>query len=195
VWKKHRKSSAELLPWLNWQNKLIRQHPRGAAKLLYGAAGTHICACVVDARDVSAWRVHGLPVRGFIADYTTYWFETENPDEAYYLCAVLNAPRVDEAIKPYQTQGAYGAQQGKGERHIHRRPFEVLPIPRYNPKDKWCRHLAELSRDCHSKVDGAVSQADEQFLTRRIGSLRTEVREEWLGKQMAEINALVSKRL
>ena len=27
VWKKHRKSSSELLPWLNWQNKLMRQRP------------------------------------------------------------------------------------------------------------------------------------------------------------------------
>ena len=54
-----------------------------------------------------------LPVRGFIAEHVTYWFETEDPDEAHYLCAVLNAPLVDEAIKPYQTKGAFGAQRGE----------------------------------------------------------------------------------
>ncbi len=195
VWKAHRKSASELLPWLNWQNKLIRQRPRGGVKLVYGKSGTHICACVLDVRNISAWQVHRLPVRGFIADYTTYWFETDNPDEAHYLCAVLNAPCVDEAIKPYQTQGAFGAQQGGGERDIHRRPFEVLPIPRYKPKDKWCRRLAELSQACHAKVEAAAGRADEQFLSRRIGALRTEIREQWLGEQLAEINALVSEKL
>ncbi len=112
-----------------------------------------------------------------------------------YLCALLNAPCVDEAIKPYQTQGAFGVRQGGGERDIHRRPFEVLPIPRYDPKDNWCRRLAELSRDCHRIVDAVAAQADERWLRRWIGPLRTELREETLGEPVAEINALASKKL
>ena len=80
VWKKHRKSSSELLPWLNWQNKLIRQRPRSSETGVRQVRHAHL-RCVVDARDVSTWRVHGLPVRGFIADYTTFWFETADVDE------------------------------------------------------------------------------------------------------------------
>jgi hypothetical protein len=192
IWRKHRKSQVELLDRLNWQNTLTQQHPT-AAKLLYNSAGTHLCACVVDTADVPKWRIHTLPVRGFIADYVTYWLETADINEAHYLCAVLNAPMVDAAIKPYQTKGAFGAQRGGGERHIHRRPFEVLPIPRYNSKDKRHRRLAKLSCDCHDKVEQFLAQADERWRTDPIGRLRTELRQGHLRAELAEIDALVAQ--
>lgn len=191
-WKQNRKSEVDLLDYLNWQGKLSAQRPSGILKVLHNDAGTHVCSCVIDARDVSDWRVFELPVRGFIAEHVTYWFETENPDEAHYLCAFLNAPLVDEAIKPYQTRGAFGAQRGGGERHVGRRPFEVLPIPRYNAKDKRHRRLAKLSRDCHAKVEQFLAQADERWRTDPIGRLRTELRQEHVRTELAEIDALVA---
>ncbi len=135
VWRQHGKVSARVRSVYNrldYDGNLTRQNPTGVVKLLYSTSGTHLCACVVDVRNVSGWQVYDLPVQGFIADTTTYWLETDDPDEAHYLCAMLNAPMVDEFIKPFQTKGAFGAQKGKGERHIHRRPFEVLPIPQFN---------------------------------------------------------------
>jgi hypothetical protein len=192
IWLKHRKSMLELLDRLNWQQTLTSQHPTGVVKLLYNEAGTHVCSCVVDTSGASNWQIHGLPVRGFIADYVTYRLETVDPEEAHYLCCVLNAPMVDAAIKPYQTKGAFGAQHGKGERHIHRRPFEVLPIPRYNTKDKRHRRLAKLSRDCHAKVEQFLAHADERWRTAPIGRLRTELRQEHLQGELAEIDALVA---
>ena len=54
-------------------------------------------------------------MQGFVADQVTYWLEADNPDEAHYLCAVLNAPFVDAAIKPYQTKGIFGAYTGGEE--------------------------------------------------------------------------------
>lgn len=195
IWLKHRKSRSELLDWLNWQNKLTRQHPTGVVKLLYNAAGTHICSCVVDTDASFRWQIHDLPVRGFIADYVTYWLETTDIDEGHYLCAVLNAPFVDTAIKPYQTKGAFGAQHGHGERHIHRRPFEVLPIPRYNAKDKRHRQLAKLSRSCHDKVEQFLAHADPRWQTDLIGRLRTELRRDHLHDELADIDALVAEIL
>ncbi|HJT76959.1 MAG TPA: N-6 DNA methylase [Gemmataceae bacterium] len=198
VWSKHRKRSDRVRSpneRLDFGQCLIRQHPAGVLKVLHCDAGTHVCSCVVDARDVSGWRVFDLPVRGFIAEHVTYWFETGEPDEAHYLSAALNAPLVDQAIKPYQTRGAFGAQRGKGERHVGRRPFEVLPIPRYRGADKRHRRLARLSRDCHDKVAQLLAGADERWLTAPIGRLRTEVRQEHLRTQLDEIDALVAEIL
>jgi hypothetical protein len=159
VWTKHRKSAADLLDWINWQNKLTRQRPARGSKLVYNKSGTHLCGCAFDARDCRRWRIHNLVVQGFIADYGTYSFEGQDTHEVHYLCAIINAPLVDRSIKPYQTKGAFGAQSGGGERDIHRRPFEVLPIPRFDPKDERHRQLAELSQHSHEKVRAAVEDA------------------------------------
>ena len=194
IWQKYRKSQEDLLDYLNWQGKLTAQSPTGVYKLVYNTSGTHLCACVVDARDVSGWRVYDLPVQGFIADTTSYWLETKDEDEAHYLCAVLNAPCVDEFIKPFQTKGAFGAQKGKGERHIHRRPFEVLPIPQFNSKDKRHHELAQLSKACHAKVAQFVADADEKTFKQPIGRLRQQVRA-MLERELSQINKLVAEVL
>ena len=193
-WKKHRKSREDLLSYLNWQNKITAQTPLGPYKLLYNTSGTHLCACVVDTKAIVKEPIYGLHVQGFIADTTTYWLETEAGDEAYYLAAVLNAPSVDEFIKPFQTKGAFGAQSGKGERDIGRRPFEVLPIPKYDPSDERHRALAALSRACHEKVAAFVSALDEKTLSQRVGTLRKQVRK-YLNEELKAIEALVGKIL
>jgi len=192
IWTEHRRSEATLLEWLNWQGKLTRQRPTGTVSVLYGKSGTHICGCVVDASDVSDWIVDRLPVRGFIADYVTYWIECRNLDEAHYLCAVLNAPTVDAAIKGYQTKGAFGAQRGKGERDIHRRPFEVLPIPLFTRREQRHRALAGLSRRCHKKVAALLAEADQRWQTAPIGRLRSELRSELLRDDLAAIDEIVA---
>lgn len=194
IWRKHRKSQEELLNYLNWQGKLTAQSPTGVYKLLYNTSGTHLCACVVDARDVSGWQVYDLPVQGFVADTKTYWLETKDENEAHYLCAVLNAPCMDELIKPFQSKGAFGAQRGKGERDIHRRPFEVLPIPLFSRRDERHQRLAELSQVCHEKVAQFVAGADGKTLTQPIGRLRQQVRE-MLANELSHINRLVTELL
>ncbi len=177
---------------LDYDGNLTAQSPTGVYKLLYNTSGTHLCACVVDAKDVSHWQVDDLPVQGFVADTKTYWLETKSEGEAHYLCAVLNAPCVDEFIKPFQSKGAFGAQSGRGERDIHRRPFEVLPIPLFNPRDGRHLKLAELSKECHEKVAQFVANADERTLRQLIGRLRQQVRE-MLSDDLSQINQLVAE--
>jgi|YNPNPStandDraft_1061719.scaffolds.fasta_scaffold22313_2 SAM-dependent methyltransferase len=192
AWQTHRKSSEELLDYLNWQKKLTAQRPKGCFKVLYNTSGTHLCSCVVDGSTLDHWRVYNLPVQGFIADTKTYWMETESSDEAHYLCATLNAPVVDEAIKPFQPKGAFGAQIGKGERDIHRRPFEILAIPVFDPHDKRHQRLAELSRECHEKVSAMTDEwIDEAIRSAPIGKLRQIVRTH-LSEQVRVINEIVS---
>jgi len=182
---------------LDFSGCLTRQRTTGVVKLLYNTSGTHLCACVVDARKPNriAEAEYDLRVQGFVADTTTYWFETPRAEEAHFLCAVLNAPHVDHAIKPHQPKGLFGATKGGGQRHIHRRPFEVLPIPQYSPGDPRHRHLADLSRRCHKAVSDSLSGADEGVLKTPIGRLRTRVRTEVLPEDLDQINAVVQEIL
>ena len=179
---------------LDFSRCLTAQTPLGPYKLLYNTSGTHLCACVVDTKAVVKEPIYDLHVQGFVADTKTYWLEAEAGDEAYYLAAILNAPSVDEFIKPFQTKGSFGAQSGKGERDIHRRPFEVLPIPKYDPSDERHRALAALSRACHEKVAAFVSALDEKTLSQRVGALRQRVRA-YLDEELKAIEALVGKIL
>jgi len=173
---------------LDYDGNLTIQSPTGVYKLVYKSRGTHLYACVVDTQDISGWQVYGLPVQGFIVDHACYWLETNNEDEAHYLCAVLNAPCVDDAIKPFQTRGLLG------ERNIHRAPFEVLPIPLFDPEDKRHRRLAELSEECHEKVAQFVADADEKTFKQPIGRLRQQVRA-MLERELSQINKLVAEVL
>ncbi len=194
-WKENSKTSGRIksiYDRLDYERCLTKQTPVGPYKLLYNTSGTHLCACVIDTGAIASQRLHDLPVQGFVADTTTYWLETENREEAHYLCAILNSPFVDEYIKPFQTKGSFGATSGKGERHIHRRPFELLPIPQYDGKDEGHRRLAELSRACHEKgaafMKGMRGEEDEDRKP-RIGTLRQKVRE-MLREELQEIEKL-----
>jgi hypothetical protein len=195
IWKRHRKTSSDLLPRLDWLHNLTRQRPNGVLKVVYGKSGTHLCACVVDVAAVTEAGVIDLPVSGFIADDVTYYFETEDADEAHYLCAVLNAPLVDIAIKPHQTKGAFGAQSGKGQRDIHRRPFEILPIPPFNPNDRRHRELAGASQRCHNVVKVYLDGLDSSRREGPTGRLRTVMRGQLIEEELAEINSIASEIL
>ncbi|MDW8319827.1 MAG: N-6 DNA methylase [Armatimonadota bacterium] len=194
LWLQYRKSQTGLIDYLNWHNKVLRQKTEGVFKLVYNTSGTHLCAAVVPADVIREQQIGRIYPQGFIADYTTYWFDTEQADEVYFLSAVLNARSVNEAIKPFQPKGAFGAQSGRGERHITRRPFEVLPIPLFDPQDKSHLRLAQLSQECHKRVQEFLAQAEEKVLRMSSGRLRQTVRE-LLKEQLDEIDDIVKSML
>jgi len=176
LWTERRKerSPEDTYSRLDYQRLLTSQHPTGYYTVMYNTAGTNLASCVIS----PALSKTALPVHGFAADADTYYHQTKDDMEAHYLCAFLNAPYVDETIKPYQTRGQWGA------RHIHRRPFEYVPIPRFDPEDEKHRKLATLSQACHRKV------AKLSLTGKSIGFLRNKVREH-LKEELAEINSLV----
>jgi hypothetical protein len=89
-------------------------------------------------------------------------------------------------------EGSFGADRGRGERHVCRWPFEVVPIPRYRGSEVVHRMLAELGRHCHNRVGAFLSGVDEKVLGERIGPLRQKVRD-YLQKELKEIDALVRR--
>ena len=162
---------------LDYRRLLLSQHASGNYNVLYGSAGTHVASCVMDATTGSL-KTEGRSTSGFFAESETYLYQTRELKEAHYLCGILNSDYVDEAIKPFQTKGAWGA------RHLHRRPFEVLPIPKFDAKDKKHLILAELSQECHRKVAQLALEG------KSIGSLRNKVRD-YFGAELHEIDKLV----
>jgi len=133
--------------YLNYRNKLVEQKPNTGIKVLYNTNGTHVSACVL-VTDNQQFSVHERRTQGFIADYKTYYYSTDHLDEAHFLCALLNSPCVDNAIKAYQTRGIY-----KGERDITRTPFEACAIPQFDPANADHSELARLSVQAHAAID------------------------------------------
>jgi len=179
------RDNPRVISWINYRNKITGQNPSKRYVLLYNTSGTDLVSCVVDKRSLQSFKVLGAEIkpRGFIADAKTYFYETDNGNEAHYLCAVLNSTIVNEGIKPLQTRGLFG------ERDIHRRPF-MLPIPKFNSNDPVHLKLAELSKIDHEKV----AEAKAKFTGKSVASLRRQARET-VKEELKEIDELVSRLL
>jgi len=179
--KKKAGTGEDVYQWLDYMRKLTSQHPKGHYTVIIGRPGTNVASCVIGPQE-EVLLDEGLRTAGFLFYEDFFLYQTKDGDEAHYLCAFLNSKYVDQAIKPYQTRGAWGA------RHIQRRPFEVVYIPRFDAKDSTHQKLAELSRACHEKV------ASFSIKGKAIGRLRGQVRQS-LEPELEEIDRLVKQVL
>jgi SAM-dependent methyltransferase len=96
LWMAHRSSDKRtLLEQLNYIGQLGAQFPIAALRVVYTKSGSTLTAAVVsDGRAV--------------IDHKLYWAPVSSVAEGRYLCGVLNAPCFTEAIRPYQSTGAFG---------------------------------------------------------------------------------------
>ena len=188
IWEERRTGRAEerfprVLDRLDYDSLLTAQDPSKRYIVLYNVSGKNVASCVIDKNSLPAFTILKTEIRprGFIVDYESFFYETNNEMEAHYLAAILNSNVINEAIKPLQPRGLYG------ERHICRRPF-MLPIPRFNENNPLHVKLAELSKKCHAKV------ASIKFTKKSTAGLRREARRS-IEKEIAEIDRLVSQLL
>ncbi len=174
-------SHFSIYQWLNYRNKLTNQNPQSKYKVLYAAAGTFLASCVISTNDKLAITVDGKDVslRGFIAESMTYFFETDNELEAYYLCSLLNSKPIDDWIKPLQNKGLFG------ERHVHKRPL-MLPIPKFDQNDPRHVAMAQLGKRCREIVLANI----DKIQSKSIGKDRTKVRQ-LLSSEIEQISNLV----
>ncbi|HEV2418899.1 MAG TPA: N-6 DNA methylase [Terriglobia bacterium] len=159
VWNRRRKDKNQsIFERLNYDSLLTNQNPQQKFVVLYNRSGTNIAAALLNRREAS--RIGRLRVRGFVADFATYRYYPDSEDHGLYLVGVLNSPLVNEAIKPWQTQGL------QGERDVTRRPFEVCPIPMFDSRNRLHQQIVRVARQARQtmlkwrgKIEGNAAEA------------------------------------
>jgi type I restriction-modification system DNA methylase subunit len=133
------KNFPNAMDYVNYHGKLILQRQNLNYYVVYTASGTHIAATVVNIERLPNLKIGKANIHpsGFIADYTTFWYGTNDIREAYYLAAILNSNVLDQKIKKHQPKGKFGP------RHICRLPFE-FNIPQFDPNRKFHKKIAML---------------------------------------------------
>lgn len=166
--------------WLNYRNKLTNQR-KFKYLVLYPASGTNLFGLVVSYKEKPKISVNGLEIttEGFVIDYTSYFFETENKGEAFYLSAFLNSNVLDDLIKPLQARGLFGP------RHIVKKVWE-FPIPHFDSENSDHQELAKLGKEMAAKVEKFLKKKEP---TKSISRLRTEVRN-FLKLELEEIDKI-----
>lgn len=185
-WIKRRSSKAErmtALEWLDYRRKLTSQNPNAPYRVLYNTSGTFLTATVLENESIE-FKINGQLVVacGFAGDTVTYYFDTDQQLEAYYLASVFNAPEVDMLVKPMQARGLFGP------RHFHKKVLE-LPIPQFNKENPVHLQLAQLGQTCTAKVEQWLAGGGAGDI-KSIGRLRGMVRK-MLSAELSEIDELV----
>ena len=189
-WEQRRGKKAEEIDavgWLDYRRKLTSQDPQTKYRVLYPMSATYLCACVVEDEPIEVEiGEQVVEAKGFVADYKSFYLETQDQKEALYLMAVLNAPIIDRLIKPMQTRGQWGP------RDICKKVLE-LPIPQFDSSKKEHVRLAELGKTRSEKVAQWLASGGPGK-TRSIGRLRAMVRE-MLEEELNEIDDLTREVL
>jgi len=189
-WKKRRSAKAErmtALEWIDYGGKLSKQNSQTKYRVIYNTSGTNLAAAVIKNEEID-FEIEGQHVRarGFLMESVTYGCETANKEEAAYLVAFLNAPIVNNLVKPMQARGLWGP------RHFHKKVLE-LPIPKFDAANPTHQRLADLGRECSAKVEQWLARGGAGNIT-SIGRLRSMVRA-MLKEELAEIDMLVEQIL
>jgi type I restriction-modification system DNA methylase subunit len=164
---------------------LTGQNPSAKYKVLYPAGATYLCSCVIENKSIKIDICdQELKLQGFLTEHKLYIFNTDKKAEAYYICSVLNAPIIDEVIKPMQTRGLFGP------RDIEKKVWE-LPIPEFDSSNQDHMILARLGEECTKKVSKFLSQGIPK---KSIGNLRKMIKGK-LVDEIKEIDVIVKRIL
>lgn len=151
LWLTHRSSDRlTLIEQLDFRRKLTSQLPTPQFRVVYGKAGMHVAAALVDAPDA-------------IIDHKLYWAAVTSREEGIHLSVILNSPAITELVRPLMSYG-------KDERDIDKHLWK-LPIPLYDPANSTHARLIELGNRQADAV--AALDLDE---TANFVSLRRQVR-------------------
>jgi len=177
---KSKASYPRIVSYINFRNKLTSQSPTAKYRVVFPKSGKNLAAAVISTNEIPKTKFD-IPIGSIIAEDTTYYYTTDNENEAHYLCAILNSDTINELVKPLQPKGSFG------ERHFHRRPLE-LPIPKFDLNNETHTQLAELSKRAHEKM------RNFKFKAKSAGRRRKEAGE-FLKEDIEKINDLVREIL
>jgi len=128
-----------------------------------------------------------LAVVSYVTDSGNYSLETNQRAEAYYVSAVLNSAVADALLGPLRRRGQ------RGHPHVHKKIFDVAPIPQFDGGNAVHQRLTQLGEECSARVEEWLASG-RPGKTKSIGKLRAIVRD-LLSAQLDEIDALVKKIL
>ena len=138
---------------------------------MYTKAGTNLAAAVV--RDETA-----------IIDHKLYWAAAESPEEACYLCGILNSDTLRAGVEQFQSQGQWGA------RDFDKYVFN-LPIQKFDGNDPLHRELVRVARTAE-EVAETVSEEEGEYFTRTRKRIRLVLTEHGIA---AELELLTERLL
>lgn len=145
IWEEN-KSHSSTLSWSEQQNyngKLEKQFPIAKLRIVYSKSGSQPAACIITNSRA-------------VIENKLYWHELASIDEGHYLLSILNAEATRARAAQYQSRGQFGA-----------RDFDKviwnLPIPRFDSKNKFHAHLAELGKKAEALAQSVVLVEGEKF--------------------------------
>ncbi|MCS3856468.1 SAM-dependent methyltransferase [Salinibacter ruber] len=178
-WKENRTdkaSSKSYLEYINYRKKLTRQRINDEYLVLYTSSSKDANAAVFDRSSVEL---------RFVVEHKTYWYATENEDEAHFLVGFLNAAEPNRLIKSFQSKGLFG------HRDVHKKILEV-PLNEFDSANGKHQKIAALSKSCAEEADRYLRE--EKDTSKRspyhLGRLRSSVRDH-LADRMEEIDRVI----
>jgi len=156
----------------NYNRAISVQFPSADVRVFYAASGTQPAA------------VKLLGGKGAIAEHKLYWSACKSPEEADFLCAILNSEAARSRAEHWQSEGQWG------KRDFDKAVFN-LPIPLFDSKDKLHKELAAAAMHAEH-VAVRVDIKDGEHFTRTRKHIRDTLVEEGVG---GEIEKLVEKLL
>jgi len=186
IWEERRTEKSEkrfpkLMDRLDYNGLLTSQNHSKRYVVLYNATGTNLVSCVIDRLSLPSFNFSkdGIKPTGFVVDVKSWFYETDDEMEAYFLSAIFNSEIINTIIKPLQPRGLFGA------RAIHRRPL-LFKVPKFDKNKKLHVELAEIGRHCHENV--------KQAMPLKNNNTRSYVRKHFKN-EIIKINNLVLKLL
>ena len=154
--------------WLNYNNKLLKQNPSAKYWVLYCSSGKNVCSSVYFNKSLT-W-----------IDSTNFWHIPANgKSEAFYLVGVLNAPKLNELIKPFQAKGLLGP------RHIQKKILDV-GILRFAKNNKLHLEISQIAQALAKKSEKLAPTITQKS----IGKKRSFIRKE-LSKEFNDLDTIV----
>ncbi len=195
-WEKRRSQKAgkmNIYERLDRYRGLTRQNPKAKYRVLYPDVNRIMAACIVDTTEeqimvpVYSNSNDLVAAQNVVIESGNYFMETDSLEEALYLSAFLNSTIVDKALEGLRKRTQ------KNQPHVHKKVFDVVPIPLFDPNNINHQKLVEVGKNCEEKVAQWLASGGPGKI-KNIGVLRRKVRE-LLKEELKEIDALVKSIL
>ena len=178
-WEANKTDKSETLTYLDrldYQSGITEQDTRTPYLVMYTSSSQDANAAVFARDEVDLT---------FMVEHKTYWFGTDDQDEAYFLAGFLNSAEPNRLIKSFQSRGLFGP------RDVHKKILEV-PLNEFDSANGKHQKIAALSKSCTKEADRYLRE--EKDTSKRspyhLGRLRSSVRNH-LADRMEEIDRVI----